>query len=112
MALAVRRRSVTAEAPVRSQVNPCGIFGGQSGNGIGFSPSISVLPCQFHFTGAPLHGKRKGQNLSSSSQCCTISIQAAVRPLHLLRGPSPQKGKLGPMCAAVYTGISYTDLTI
>jgi hypothetical protein len=43
MAQAVSRR-------VRSLVSPFGIFGGQSGAG------TSIFPCQFHSTGAPLHG--------------------------------------------------------
>jgi hypothetical protein len=58
MAQAVSRRPLTAEARVRSQVNPCGICGGQSGTGTGFSPSTSLLPCQFHSTGAPLQRKK------------------------------------------------------
>jgi hypothetical protein len=47
----------TAEAQVRSLVDLCGICGGQSGNGTGFSPSTSVFHCQFHSTGEPLLGK-------------------------------------------------------
>jgi hypothetical protein len=39
MAQVVSRRPVTAEALVRARVNPCGICGGQSGTGTGFSPS-------------------------------------------------------------------------
>jgi hypothetical protein len=54
MAQAVSRRRLTAEAWVRSRVDSCGICGGQSGTGTGFSPSTSVFPCQFHSTGAPL----------------------------------------------------------
>jgi hypothetical protein len=57
MAQAVSRRPPTAEALVRSRVSPCGICGGRSGTGTGFSPSSSILPCQFHSTGAPLLGK-------------------------------------------------------
>jgi hypothetical protein len=56
---AVSRRPLTTEARVRSRVNPCGICGGQSGTGTGFSPSNSVFPCQLHSIGAPLHGKTK-----------------------------------------------------
>jgi hypothetical protein len=62
MAQAVSRRPLTAEAEVRSRVRPYGICGGQSGTGTGFSPSTSVFPCQFHSTGAPLHGKTKKTN--------------------------------------------------
>jgi len=43
------------EARDRYQVSQCEICGGQSGPGTGFSPSISVLPCQYHFTNALIH---------------------------------------------------------
>jgi hypothetical protein len=59
MAQAVSRRPLTAEARVQSRVSPCGICGGQSSTGTGFSPITSVVPCQFHSTGAPLLGKMK-----------------------------------------------------
>jgi hypothetical protein len=59
MAQAVSPRSPTAEARVRSQVNPCGICGGQSGTGMGFSPSTLIFPCELHSTDAPLLGKIK-----------------------------------------------------
>jgi hypothetical protein len=62
MAQAVSRRPLTAEARFRSRVSPCGICGGQSVTGTGFSPSTSVFPCQFHFTGAQLLGKTKKKN--------------------------------------------------
>jgi len=41
---AISRRPLTAEAQVRSQVSPCEIYGGQSGNETGFSPSSYVFP--------------------------------------------------------------------
>jgi hypothetical protein len=45
------RWPVTAEARVLTRINPCGICGGQSGSGTGFSPSSSIFPCQYHSTG-------------------------------------------------------------
>jgi hypothetical protein len=62
MAQAVSRRPLTAEARVRYRASPCGICGGQSGTGTGFSPSTSGFPCQFHSTSAPILGKTKKTN--------------------------------------------------
>jgi hypothetical protein len=50
MAQIVSRRPLTAEARVRARVNPCGICGGQSGTGTGFSPRSSVFLYQCHST--------------------------------------------------------------
>jgi hypothetical protein len=47
MTQVVSRRPFTAEAWVRTQVTPCGICGGQSCTGTGFSPSSSVFLCQY-----------------------------------------------------------------
>jgi hypothetical protein len=80
MAQAVSRRPLTAEARVRSRVSPCGVCGGQSGTGTGFFSELSVFPCEFHSTGAPLLVKLGKKNCSSSSQGCTKSLKAAVRP--------------------------------
>jgi hypothetical protein len=43
LAQAVSRRPLTAEARVRTQVNPCGIFGERSGTGAVFSPGSSIF---------------------------------------------------------------------
>jgi len=44
MGEATSRCPTIAEYRIRSQVIRCGIYGGQAGTGIGFSPSISVFP--------------------------------------------------------------------
>jgi hypothetical protein len=80
MAQVLSRQPPTAEARVRSRVSPCGICGGQSGTGTGFSPS-------FHSTGAPLLGK--GQKiiilifivgLHDKPHGCSASVASAAGP--------------------------------
>jgi hypothetical protein len=44
--------SLTAEDPVLSCANPCGICGGRSCTGTDFCPSTSVFPCQINCTNA------------------------------------------------------------
>jgi hypothetical protein len=44
MTQAVSRRPSTAEHRVRFRVSPCGVYGGQSGTGTGFSPSCRFYP--------------------------------------------------------------------
>jgi hypothetical protein len=49
MAKAVSHRPLTAEARVCTRVSPCGVCGGQSDTGTGFSPcSLFSLPVSFH----------------------------------------------------------------
>jgi hypothetical protein len=103
MAQAVSRRPPTAEARVRSRVSLCGICGGQSGTGTGFSPSTSVFPCQFHSTCAPLLGK--GQKITNiviyitglhkKPYGCGTSVASAAGPLFTIRN-----GLNGTPCTA------------
>jgi hypothetical protein len=44
----VSHRPLTAEVWVRFRVIPCGIYGGRSGTGVGFSPSSSDFSYQYH----------------------------------------------------------------
>jgi hypothetical protein len=55
MVQAVSRWPLTAKARVRTRVNPCGICGGQSVTGAGFSPSSPVFPFQYNSPIAPPH---------------------------------------------------------
>jgi hypothetical protein len=50
----------------------------------GFSLAISFHRCSIKM-------ERQKNKTSSSPQGCTMILKAAVRPYHLLRGPSPQK---------------------
>jgi hypothetical protein len=89
MAQAVSSRPLTAEARVRSRVNPCGICGGQSSTGTGISPSASVFPCQFHSTGALLHGKIKKTNNLYHRVAPSASRLRCVRSIYC--GPLQKK---------------------
>jgi hypothetical protein len=77
------RRLVSGLSPRRPGFDPgsvgVGFVVGKVVLGQVFPPSTSVFPCQFHSTNAPLLGKTKTPQ-SSSSQGCTISLKAAVRP--------------------------------
>jgi hypothetical protein len=48
MAQVVSHWPLAVEAQVHAWVSSCGIYGGQSGSGTGFSPISSVFPCQYH----------------------------------------------------------------
>jgi hypothetical protein len=122
IAQAVSRRPLTAEARVRSWVSPCGIYGWHSGTGTGarvrswvsqcgicgghrgtwtgFSPSTSVFPCQFHSTGAPLHGKAKKKpnilfttGLHNKPRSCGASVASAAGPFTTKRGGDHAMGQ-------------------
>ena len=59
MAQAVSGRPLTAEGRVRSRLSPCGICGGQSGTGTGFSPEYFSLPPPHQLHSTVLHYTEK-----------------------------------------------------
>ena len=77
MAVVVNPRPVTAEAQVRPQASACEICSGRIGIGTGTFPSISVLPCGYHYiNGLHLHvavtRRPNGRSLGISEQSCVL----------------------------------------
>jgi hypothetical protein len=58
--------ALAAHARVRYQASTRAIYSGQSSTGTGFSPSTSILPCQYHCTSVHTHISL------SSYRCCII----------------------------------------
>jgi hypothetical protein len=98
MAQTVSRRSLTAEARVRSRVSPCGICGEKSDIGTGFSQSTLVFP--FNFIPPVLH-YLKNENkllifitgLHNKPQGCDASAASTAGPF------TKQKKSSGAFCS-------------
>ena len=67
-------KPLTVANRIPSKFSPYEIFGTQSGPGTGFSPTVSVLPCQVHSTNAAcsssrvaLTGRTNGRSLGTCS---------------------------------------------
>jgi hypothetical protein len=82
MAQAVSRRPLTTEARVRSQFKSMWDLWWTKWQWNRFFSELSVFPCRFHSTGAPLLVKlgKKTAHPHIHHRGCTISLKAAVRP--------------------------------
>jgi hypothetical protein len=65
-------RPFSAEARVRSQVNPCATCGKATGTETEFSPSTLVLPFQYYSTSAPYSSSRTPEMANLSSFANTV----------------------------------------
>lgn len=70
------RRLHTVQSPVLFQLNPCESRGGQSGSDEGFSPSNSILSCQYYSAITP----------QSSSSCFFYQKDKPAKPGNLAKG--------------------------
>jgi hypothetical protein len=73
MAEVVSSQPLTAEARVDARFSPSGTCAGHSGTGTGFSPSSSVLPCQYYST-VTLHTLIIISGINNSPVCGRIVI--------------------------------------
>jgi hypothetical protein len=80
LAQSVSRRPLIAEAPVQFQFSRREIYGGQSGTWTGFSPNMSVFPCQYRITSSP-------NSYASTRRCYQKHCHSPPDP------PPPQKIK-------------------
>jgi hypothetical protein len=91
MAQAVSRRPLTAKARVRARIGPCGVCGGQSGSGTGFSTSSSVFSCQYHSTVAA-HGLRMYHLGMNNRPVGGRGLETRFQPIDMSkRGKRPEK---------------------
>jgi len=75
---AVRRRLLTADAWIRSQVSPCGTYGGLSGARTGCYPNSSVVPCPCLAPVLHTHLDRHGCLTRGTNELSLGTFQKAV----------------------------------
>jgi hypothetical protein len=84
MAQAVSRRPFTEEAWVRCRVSPCGIYGGQSDTGTGFSPEYFGFSLSILFHRCSITSKNRKEviifitGLHNKPQGCGASVASAA----------------------------------